>query len=55
MGIVLKAAWKLKMRYLYNAILHMAQQISMLYSNLSVCVNLEFLITVQRACRIDCR
>lgn len=53
--IVLKAVWKLKMRYLCNTVLHMAQQISMLYSNLSVCVNPEFLIAVQKDCRIGCR
>lgn len=41
MGIILKAAWKLKMRYLCNAVLLMVQQVSMIYINLSICVNPE--------------
>lgn len=53
MGIILKAAWKLKMRYLYNAILLMVQQVSMFYNSLSICVNPEYStgFTVQRDCR----
>lgn len=53
MGIILKAAWKLKMRYLCNAVLLMVQQISMFYSNLSICANPEYStgFTDQRDCR----
>lgn len=42
MGIILKAAGKLKMRYLCNAILLTVQQVIMFYSNLSICVNPEY-------------
>lgn len=41
------------MRYLCNAILLMVQQVSMFYSNISICVNPESstVFTVQRDCR----
>lgn len=45
MEIVLKTAQKLKMRYLCNAVLCVVQQISMLCSNPSACVNFQFQIT----------